>query len=114
MDNQQPNNNLVGVNNQNNQVVKADIENIFSGDSYGLFVFKKTERIVTAIYLLTGLMSDKEPMKEKLRSLGTEMLENVFAMSERVWGEETYQKNLSHLICEASVLFDVAETTKMM
>jgi hypothetical protein len=114
MDNQPQNNNLSPMGSKNNQLIKADIESVFAGDSYGLFVFKKTERIVTAIYLLTGLMSDTEPMKEKLRSIATEMLATVFAMSDRVWGEETFQKNLSNLICEASVLFTVAETTKMM
>jgi hypothetical protein len=114
MENQSQNNNLTPIQNKNGLVVRADIENIFAGDSYGLFVFKKTEKIVTAIYLLTGLMSDKEPMKEKLRALATEMLGTVFAMSERVWGEETFQKNLSNLICEVSVLFDIAERTRMM
>src|SRR5665213_1654887 len=114
MDNQPQNNNLANTGNQNSLSIKADIEKIFAGDSYGLFVFKKTERIVTAIYLLTGLMSDKEPMKEKLRELATDMLGNVFAMSERVWGEESFQKNLSNLISEISVLFDIAERTKMI
>ncbi len=107
-------NKMIGLNGQNNQVIKADIGLLFSGDSYGLFVFKKTERIVTAIYLLTGLMSDKEPMKERLRNLATEMLMNAIEMSERIWGEENFQKNLISSICEASALFDVAETTKMM
>jgi hypothetical protein len=35
-------------------------------------------------------------------------------MSERVWGEETYQKNLLAGISEISVLFGIAETAKMM
>ena len=110
----QNNNNLVGLDSQNSQVTKTDINVLFAGDSFGLFVFKKTEKIVTAIYLLTGLMSDKEPMKEKLRCLATDMLSNTLLMSERVWGEEVYQKNLSSALCEMSVLFDVAKTAKMM
>lgn len=113
MDNEKKEN-LVGLETQNNPVVKTDINVLFAGDSYGLFVFKKTEKIVTAIYLLTGLMSDKEPMREKLRTLATNMLSNALLMSERVWGEETYQKNLSSALCEMSVLFDVAETAKMI
>ncbi len=110
----QNNNNSVSLNTQNKPIIKADINILFAGDSYGLFVFKKTEKIVTAIYLLTGLMNENEPMREKLRSIATNMLSNALLMSERVWGEETYQKNLSGALCEMSVLFDVAETAKMI
>ena len=42
------------------------------------------------------------------------MLENAFGMSERIWGEEIYQKNLLSAIGEVSALFDIAENTKMM
>ncbi|MFA5934725.1 MAG: hypothetical protein WC827_02480 [Candidatus Paceibacterota bacterium] len=111
MDNQ---NNLVGSDSQNLPSIKANIEHIFSGDSYGLFVFKKTEMIVTAVYLLTGLMSDNEPMKERVRELATELISNALNMSERVWGEEFFQKNILNTISEISVLFNIAESTKMV
>lgn len=111
MDNQ---NNSIDSNSQNIPSVRANIEHIFSGDSYGLFVFKKTERIVTAIYLLTGLMSDSEPMKSRLREIATELISNALSMSERVWGEEFFQKGIYNNISEISVLFNIAETTKMV
>jgi hypothetical protein len=113
MENQNQNN-LISSQNQNNSIVKADIGVLFAGDSYGLFVFQKTDKLVKAIYLLTGLMSDKEPMRERTRALANKMLENALAMSERIWGEEIYQKNLLSAISEVSVLFDIAENTKMM
>ncbi len=114
MNNEEKDKNQIGFQNKNNQVIKADIDLLFAGDSYGLFVFKKTEKLITGIYLLTGLMSDKEPMKERLRSLATEMLMGTLEMSERVWGEDHFHKNLISSISEASILFDIAETTKMM
>lgn len=113
MENQNQNN-LVSSQNQSNQIVRADIGVLFAGDSYGLFVFKKTDKLVKAIYLLTGLMSEKEPMRERTRALANKMLENSLNMSDRIWGEETYQKNLLSAISEVSVLFDIAENTKMM
>ncbi|MFA5651800.1 MAG: hypothetical protein WC933_00320 [Candidatus Paceibacterota bacterium] len=113
MENQNQNN-IVKSGNQNNQLVKADIGVLFAGDSYGLFVFQKTDKLVKAIYLLTGLMSEKEPMRERARTLANKMLENALNMSDRIWGEETYQKNLLSAISEVSVLFDIAENTKMM
>jgi hypothetical protein len=113
MDNQNQNN-LVSSKSQNNAIVRADIDVLFAGDSYGLFVFQKTDKLVKAIYLLTGLMSDKEPMRERTRALANKMLENALGMSERIWGEEIYQKNLLSAISEVSILFDIAENTKMM
>jgi len=107
-------NNLVNPSGQNIPSVKANIEHIFSGDSYGLFVFKKTEMIVTAVYLLTGLMSDHEPMKERVRELATLLISSALNMSERVWGEEFFQKNILNTISEMAVLFDIAESTKMV
>ena len=114
MEKPNPNNNLANVDSQNSAVSKVDINQLFAGDSYGLFLFKKTEKIVTAIYLLTSLMSDKEPMKERLRTLATGMLGSALSMSERVWGEEGYQKNLLSATSEISTLFDIAERTKMI
>lgn len=113
MDNKKDNN-LISSQNQNNSIVSSDISVLFAGDSYGLFVFQKTDKLVKAIYLLTSLMSDKEPMRERARALANKMLENVLGMSERIWGEEIYQKNLISAISEVTVLFDIAEATKMM
>ena len=106
--------NLVNSQNQNNVIVSIDIDILFAGDSYGLFVFKKTEKLVKAVYLLTSLMSDKEPMRERTRALANKMLENSLGMPDRIWGEEVYQKNLLSTISEVSILFGIAENTKMM
>ncbi len=113
MENQNQNN-LITSQNQNSKAATADISVLFAGDSYGLFVFQKTEKLVKAVYLLTGLMSEKEPMRERARALANKMLENALNMSNRVWGEEIFQKNLLLAIGELSVLFDVAENAKMM
>src|SRR5574344_317133 len=113
MDNQNQNN-IVSTPSQNIHIIKDGISIIFSGDSYGLFVFQKTEKIVKAVYLLTSLMSDNEPMKELSRKLANDMLQNVFKLSDRVWGvDKNYKKMLSD-ISELISLFDIAEYTKMM
>jgi len=111
MDNQ---NNSIGFNNQNVPLVNNGIEQIFLGDSYGLFVFKKVEKISTAIYILTGLMSDIEPMKTRLRDLADELIQSSLSMSERVWGEDYLQKNILDSLTEISILFNIAELTKMV
>jgi DNA-binding transcriptional ArsR family regulator len=113
MENQNQNN-LMTSQNQNSKAVRADIGVLFSGDSYGLFIFQKTEKIVKAVYLLSGLMPEREPMRERTRALANKMLDNSLSMSNRVWGEETYKKNLLSAIGELVVLFDVAESAKML
>lgn len=113
MENQNKNN-LVSAQNQNSSVIKVDIGVLFSGDSYGLFVFQKTERLVKAIYLLTSIMSDKEPMRERVRTLANSMLESALSMSDRIWGEDSCHKNLLGFISETSILFDISESAKMM
>jgi len=110
----QNNNNLVNPKDPNKPVVRADINILFSGDSYGLFVFQKTEKLVKATYLLTSLMSDKEPMRERVRELANIMLQASIEMSERIWGEDLCHKNLLSAISEMIVLFDISENTKMM
>ena len=113
MDNQNQNN-LVSSSGQKTPIIKDGISVIFDGDSYGLFVFQKTEKLVKAIYLLTSLMSDKEPMKERSRTIANDMLGSVLKMSERIWGEEECYKKLLSSISEVSILFDIAEATRMM
>lgn len=39
----------------------------FSGEAYIRHIFKKTEKIVAALYLVSNLIKDKEPIKWKLR-----------------------------------------------
>ena len=94
MDKENKNNILSSNNDKNINVLKVDIDVMFSGDTFGLFVFKKTERIVSALYLLSGFMSDNEPMKNKIRTVAVDMLESALSLSNRIWGEDYFHKNL--------------------
>src|SRR3989338_499430 len=47
---------------------------IFQNDTQTAFIFKKTERLVSAIYLITGFLSDNEPIKWKMRDTSTRLL----------------------------------------
>ena len=47
---------------------------IFHNDSQIIFIFKKTERLASAIYLLTSFMSDNEPIKSKMRESMTRLM----------------------------------------
>lgn len=47
---------------------------IFQNDTQAVFVFKKTERLTSAIYLLTSFLSDNEPIKWKMRDAAARLL----------------------------------------
>lgn len=47
---------------------------IFQNDTQVVFIFKKTERLTSAIYLLTSFLSDNEPIKWKMRDALTRLL----------------------------------------
>jgi hypothetical protein len=53
---------------------KPEIISFFDKDSTFVFVFKKTERLASAIYMVTSLFADSEPMKWTLRSKSSELV----------------------------------------
>lgn len=54
---------------------------IFQNDAQIIFIFKKTERLTSAIYLLTSFISDNNPIKEKLRDSATRLLSYSISLS---------------------------------
>lgn len=51
--------------------------NVFKNDAFTNFVHKKTERITTALYMITNLLPAEEPLKWKLREKGIELMSHV-------------------------------------
>ncbi|TSC61867.1 MAG: Uncharacterized protein G01um101448_1014 [Parcubacteria group bacterium Gr01-1014_48] len=51
--------------------------NVFKNDAFTNFVHKKTERITTALYMITNLLPVEEPLKWKLREKGIELMSYV-------------------------------------
>jgi len=68
---------------------KSTSVDILRDDPYLLFVFKKTERIVAATYLMTGLMSDSEPLKNSLRLAALSLLKDTISLKERASRQST-------------------------
>lgn len=47
---------------------------IFQKDNKNIFVLKKTERLVSALYLLTSFLSDSEPVRLRIRDAATRLV----------------------------------------
>jgi hypothetical protein len=62
---------------------------LFNNGDYLVFSLKKTEKIVSAIYLISSLIKDNEPMKWELREGGMSLLSVLMTLN----GVEAVDKN---------------------
>ncbi len=62
---------------------KSGSVDILKEDHYLLFLFKKTERIVAALYVITGMFPDAEPLKWSIRECGILCMKHTLSFKER-------------------------------
>jgi hypothetical protein len=60
----------------------------FSAEDYLIYIFKKTEKITAALYLVSGLLKDDEPIKWELRDRGIDLLSSSFMASSSTPGDK--------------------------
>lgn len=60
----------------------------FSAEDYLVYVFKKTEKITAALYLVSGLLKDDEPLKWELRDRGMDLISSSFTASSSMPGDK--------------------------
>ncbi len=86
---------------------KSSITAVLRQDSDILFYFKKAERIVAAIYIITGILSDNETLKQELRAGSIGLLNLV--LSFRITAQDTTKtKEATTLIVRLCSLLDLA------
>jgi len=62
---------------------------LISGDEHLFYVFKKTERIVTALYLVTNLVKDNDPLKWEIRERCMSLISSTVGLA----GIDSQEKN---------------------
>jgi hypothetical protein len=62
---------------------------LISGDENLYYIFKKTERIVTAMYLVTNLVKDNDPLKWEIRERCMSLIASAIAIA----GADSPEKN---------------------
>ena len=79
------------------------------------YVVRKSEKLTTALYLITDIMSDKEPIKWKLRESGVDILSDI-TLVQSVSGSEkmTVLRGVMKKIEKVIAFLDVSETTRMV
>ncbi len=79
---------------------------------YGTLVAKKSERLVTALYLVTDLMSNSEPIKHGLRKNAVALLSSMNALSQLDVKDRVIEMKISlKSVTEIVSLLHVAITT---
>ncbi len=92
---------------------KSTIEFFVHDDKDTLFLFKKTERVVAAIYLVTGILSDREYLRYELREGGTVLLNTV--LSFRVVLPTTQKiREATNIIARLTSILDLAHIADLL
>lgn len=78
---------------------------LFEKDNYLLFVYKKSERIVSAFYLVSNLLSDSEPIKWQFRNVGINIMSQTLSLTSKPLSKsEVIYKVVSELVRLLSLL----------
>ncbi len=85
----------------------TSISRFFNNDHVSFFIFKKTERLVAAVYLLTDLFEKDNPFRHKLRLGTTDLLLDSFRLAGGHDGRETLS-SLKRRALEILVLLESA------
>lgn len=95
--------------NKDNQKELEVMNYLSKGDKFVFYVFKKTSKISYAIYVITDLIKDTEPLKWTLRKSATEMvtLRNFF-------DEKSVFNNLEKTLLELESFLDLASFAKVV
>ncbi|OHA39931.1 MAG: hypothetical protein A3G59_01455 [Candidatus Taylorbacteria bacterium RIFCSPLOWO2_12_FULL_47_20] len=86
----------------------------FGGDFESVYLFKRTQSIVSAIYLITGIMTDTEPIKGTLRSIGARALVSVSEVLSVVESGNTPLTRVNKDFLSLSSLLSVASKSGMI
>jgi len=103
MENQKDKNNITLFN--DNKL----INNILIKDTGLSYIIKKTERIATAIYMISNFLDKEEPLKWELRKIATMILKNVMSFNNSALSnKESVNLKVNSNFVELGALFNLA------
>jgi len=83
--------------------------------SFSVFLNKKTEKLTTALYMVTSFLSDNEPLKWKLRERAVDLLSDISSVRNSNTGEvENIYADHSFAVEEMVSLLEVAVASKLI
>jgi len=92
----------------------VDHISFFEKDGYFAFVFKKTEKLATALYLVTNLFSDFEPMKWILRKNVSELLSFVLGYKNGNVEKNVFLSEIKERVLDIVSMLQVASNSGLV
>lgn len=92
----------------------VDHISFFEKNSYFIFVYKKTEKLATALYMVTNLFSDSEPMKWTLRKKVSEMLSFILGHKNSVSGQAFFITSIKDRVLDVVSLLEVSSKSGLV
>jgi hypothetical protein len=84
-------------------------------EEYGTLIAKKSERLITALYLVTDLMGDFEPIKRSMRTNAVSLLSSMNSLAQREVKDKVTEFKVSlRSVTEIISLLHVATTTGLV
>ena len=87
---------------------------LFEKDNYFLFIYKKTERIVSALYLVSNLLSDKEPIRWQFRSGGVAVIALLMSLTAKPVTKADIGSVLAPELLQMLSLLDISYTAGLV
>lgn len=83
---------------------------VFNRSKHFLFIYKKTEKLVTAVYMITNFIKDSEPLKWRIRERALELMSlnmsfNTVSLSERKELLREYQAISIEIVSLTSIAY---------
>lgn len=94
---------------------KGDLITNVSEYNFNIFLNKKTEKLTTALYMVTSFLSDREPLKWKLRERSVDLLSDITTVrNDSVSEVENIFADYSQCVEEIISLLEVAAASKLI
>jgi len=104
------------IDNKNgNGLSKPIYFDFFIKDKNFAFIYKKSEKLLSAVYAVTNLFPEDEPMRWTMRDLGVSFLRLVASLKDKVSLEkENTIRNIQGIVLEITTLLDVSSLSGLV
>jgi hypothetical protein len=98
--------------NQTNSIENNPITNsiqgvIFRNNNISFFIFKKTERIVAALYVISEFLSETEPAKFSIKDIANTLLKETLSLSNTNYNSDQFLCPLLKYFANVSILINL-------
>src|SRR5450631_2746086 len=95
------------------QIQKDTVALIFDKETSFAYLYRKTEKLVSAIYLITDLIKDEDQIKWLLRKNGIELLSDIVSVTRADLIDKRHDKKVAGRLVEIISLFEIASLAKI-